>query len=212
MKVAILSESPADEAAIRILVDALLGRALEPPAMPPLRSRGYPAVVRQLPTVLRHLYYRTDAEALVVVIDSDDSLVHDPSHEQAAAASPDCRLCEAQRILGRVQTELASKRVRPVVKTAVGLAVPSIEAWYLAGRDPHVCEAAWIQGQQSGRPPYDRLVLKKKVYGTDRPALSLEIERAKAEAERIVRNGALSHMEQLFPGGFGPLAREIRAW
>ena len=79
MKVAVLSESPADEAAIRILVEGLLGRTIEPPPMPPIRSRGHDAVVASLPTVLKHLHYRTDAEALVVVLDSDRSPVHDPS-------------------------------------------------------------------------------------------------------------------------------------
>ena len=40
MKVAVLSESPADEAAIRILIDGILGRPTQPADMPPIRTRG----------------------------------------------------------------------------------------------------------------------------------------------------------------------------
>jgi len=67
MKVAVLSESAADEAAIRILVDAVLMQQTEPVGPPPLRSRGWPAVLSVLPGVIRHLQYQTDADGLVVV-------------------------------------------------------------------------------------------------------------------------------------------------
>ena len=40
MKVAVLSESPADEAAIRILIDGILGRPTQSADMPPIRTRG----------------------------------------------------------------------------------------------------------------------------------------------------------------------------
>jgi len=98
------------------------------------------------------------------------------------------------------------------VKTALGLAVPQIEAWYLVGRDPHVSEAAWISGQQSGQFLYAREHLKRKVYETDRPSLELETTRAREEAERIVREGKLPLLEKLFPAGFGPLANDVRNW
>jgi len=35
---------------------------------------------------------------------------------------------------------------------------------------------------------------------------------AKEEAERIIREGKLALLEQLFPGGFGTLAAEVRSW
>ena len=71
MKVAILSESPADEAAIRILIDGIIGGPTQPADMPPIRTRGVSGVFTILPTVLKHLHYRTDADALVIVVDSD---------------------------------------------------------------------------------------------------------------------------------------------
>ena len=65
MKVAVLSESPPDEAAIAILVEAALDASVERVAGPPLRSRGWPSVRSILPVVIKHLHFRTDADGLV---------------------------------------------------------------------------------------------------------------------------------------------------
>jgi hypothetical protein len=46
------------------------------------------------------------------------------------------------------------------------------------------------------------------VYGTDRPSLELETERAIAETRRIIRD--LTTIEAAFPVGFGLMAIEIR--
>ena len=73
MKVAILCESPSDEAAIRILVDGILGIRTE--RAKALEARGWPSVRDILPIVIRQLYYHTDAEALIVIGDSDDSQI-----------------------------------------------------------------------------------------------------------------------------------------
>jgi hypothetical protein len=66
MKVAILSESPADEAAIRILVDGLLATETEPVPVPTPGTRGYRAVLNSVRPALNHLHYLTDADALVL--------------------------------------------------------------------------------------------------------------------------------------------------
>ena len=67
-------------------------------------------------------------------------------------------------------------------------------------------------GLQSGKPPYTGASLKEQVYGTDEPLLEMETSRAKQEAERIVRDEKLTLLEQLFPGGFGALAGDVRNW
>ena len=54
MKIAILSESPADEAAIAVLAAAVLGGPFER-VQPALRARGWPNVAQVLPAVIRHL-------------------------------------------------------------------------------------------------------------------------------------------------------------
>lgn len=214
MKVAVLSESPADEAAIRVFLDGLLEKETEPPSMPPIRSRGWNAVLGVLPAVLRHLRYETDAEGLVVVVDSDRSAVHLEAHEAPGARDDACRLCEMKRIVEQVEKEkgFSSQRVYGPLKTALGLAVPQIEAWYRVGRDPGVSEPTWIRGLGSQKSPYAGTTLKREVYGTDRPKLAPETKRATEEAQRIVREGQLPRLEELFPGGFGAFARDVRSW
>ena len=212
MKVAVLSESGADEAAIRRLVEGLLAERAEPASMPPIRSRGFGAVLRDLPMVLRHLHYRTDAEALVVVLDSDRSPVHTEAHKEPGGDKEKCRLCRMAKIVAQVRRDLAQRPTYPPLKIGLGLAVPQIEAWYLAGRDPHVSEAAWNVGLCSGKPPHTSDSLKQKVYGTDDPPWGVLMACALKEVERIVREGRLPQLEQLFPGGFGALARDVRNW
>lgn len=210
MKVAVLSESPADEAAIRILIDGILGRPTQPADMPPIRVRGVSGVFGILPTVLKHLHYRTDADALVIVVDSDRTLVHKQEHEKEGGADERCRLCKIRQTVDSVLGQLQPAQGRPQIKVAVGIAVPAVEAWYRCGLDPHVTEAAWIVGLSSNRSPYTTRSLKEDVYGTSHFSLELETRRATKEARRLVQN--LPLLEQCFPTGFGALADEVRNW
>jgi hypothetical protein len=110
-----------------------------------------------------------------------------------------------------VNTEVANLSPVPgksALKVALGLAVPSIEAWYL--RDPSVSEAAWMQGLASGAPPYDANELKRRVYGTDRPSEALRLQRAEEEANNLA--SSIGVLEELFPNGFGHLSRAIKSW
>jgi hypothetical protein len=211
MRVAVLSESPADEAAIRILVDGILGRQTQP-IVPPLRSRGWPSVLHNLPVVLKHLHYRTDAEALVVVVDSDRSHLHRPEHNQPGRADSACRLCQLRDIITQTQSHLRpqSSRQPPSIQTAIGVAVPAIEAWYRCGIDPHVSEGTLDQRLHTESTTHIKNSLKRDAYGTDRPSLPLETQVAIEAARLLVQN--LPILEQLFPNGFGPLAHSVRTW
>ncbi|MGH9429641.1 MAG: hypothetical protein ACRD2L_25430 [Terriglobia bacterium] len=209
MKLAVLSESSADEAAVRVLVDGLLDRQTRLIAFS-LRTRGWPAVFRELPAVLRELHYHREAEGLVVVMDSDFSPVHRVAHEQPDGADAKCRLCRLRQIAAQVQAQLRPVAGRPPLKTAFGVAVPTVEAWYRSGLDPRVTEAAWILGLQSQSFLYTKNSLKQDVYGTDRPSLALETSRATEAAQRLVQN--LPLLESLFPTGFESLARDVRSW
>jgi hypothetical protein len=209
MKVVVLSESSADEAGIRILVNGILGRETEDIPSLPLRSRGWPSVHRVLPTVIRFLHYQTDAEALVVIADSDDSSIHQLSHDEARGEEPGCRLCQLRNVFK--ETKLSPVPNRAELKSAVGLAVPAIEAWYLCGVDPHVSEATWSRKlQQSERITYARNTLKKSVYGTERPTIDIMTRHAVEAATRLARD--LSEIERLFPGGFGSFVSDVRNW
>jgi hypothetical protein len=209
MKVVVLSESSADEAAIRILVNGILSRETQDVPPLPLRSRGWPYVLKVLPTVIRFLHYRTDAEALVVIADSDDSPLHQDSHDQAGNEEPGCRLCQLRSVFK--ETKLSAVPGRGELKSAVGLAVPAIEAWYLCGADPHVSEATWARRLGQGeRISYTRNALKKSAYGTERPTLEIMTRHAVAAATRLAHN--LPEMERLFPSGFGPFVNDVRNW
>lgn len=209
MKLALLSESPADEAALRVLVGYVLGEPLDV-VTPSLRARGWPSVEQVLPPILRHLHFNTDASGLVVVVDSDDSPVHTEAHEAPGYHHPLCRLCRLRAVFRRTLKNLPPARGRTAPLRAVGVAVPAIEAWLLCGQDPEVTEAAWVAGQEKGMAPYTRRDLKARVYGTTRPTLPLEIQRAVAAVSR--HRGDVRRLENDFPHGFGALARDLRAW
>ena len=209
MNLAILSESPADEAALRILVGYVLGGPFELVA-PSLRARGWPSVEQVLPAVIRHLHFNTAADGLVVVVDSDDSPVHTDAHEAPGYFHPQCRICRLRAVFRRTVRHLPPAQGRARVLRAVGTPVPAIEAWLLCGRDTSITEAAWTAGQASGRAPYTRAELKWRVYGTERPALPFEMKRAVQEVSRHA--GDVRRLENDFPQGFGSLARDLRSW
>lgn len=209
MRIALLSESPADEIAVKVLVEAVLGGPVKQ-VRPSLRARGWPNVAQVLPPVLRHLHFNTDAEGIVVVVDSDDSVVHTVEHEAESYFHPQCRLCQLRAIYRRTVKNLPPARGRKRVLRCVGVAVPAVEAWYLCGRDEQVTEAAWLDGQEQGWSPYTRGELKMRVYGTDRPSLRHEIDCALREVRRHRHD--TRRLEADFPGGFGALARDLRDW
>jgi hypothetical protein len=206
MKVALLSESPADETVLRVLVGAVLGA---PPkfVQAGLRARGWPNVAQLLPAVIRHLHFNTDTDVLVVSCDSDDSPVHTAAHDAPNYFHPQCRMCQLRGIFRQTSKKLPPANGRQRVLRAVGVAVPALEAWLLCGRDPSVGEEAWIAAQQAGREPYSRRELKWRVYGTERPSLPHEIRCALHELERHRRD--TRRLEFDFPG-FEALARDLR--
>jgi hypothetical protein len=207
MKVALLSESPADEAVLRVLVDAILG---EPAQVAPAgyRARGWPNVIQVLPAVIRHLHFNTDVDTLVVTCDSDDSPVHTEAHEAPQYYHPHCRMCQLRAVFRQTSKRFPSAHGRLKVRRVVGVAVPALEAWLLCGRDSDVSEAAWINGQQAGRLPYTRAELKFRIYQTERPSLPHEIQCALRETERHRRD--LRRLEYDFPG-FAALMKDLKS-
>jgi hypothetical protein len=176
--------------------------------LPGFRARGWPNVAQLMPSVLRHLHFNTDTDVLVVVVDSDDSVVHTAEHDAPGYFHPQCRMCQLRAVYRQTTKKLPAAHGRERLIRTVGVAVPAIEAWYLCGRDASVSEAAWIVGQETGRPPYTRSELKVKVYGTDRPNLPQQTACAVREAERQRRD--IRRLEHDFPG-FAALAGDLRA-
>ena len=208
MKLAVLSESPADETAIAILMEAVLGGHFKH-VHPGLRARGWPSVEQVLPSIIRHLHFNTDADGLVVVVDSDDSVVHTSEHEAPSYFHPQCRMCRLRAVFRQTTKRFPVAHGRNRIFRGVGIAVPAVEAWYLCGRDEQVSEAAWVEGQATGQQPYTRAELKFRVYGTDRPNLQLETQRALEEVRR--QRHDLRRLENDFPS-FAALARDMRSW
>lgn len=208
MKLAVLSESPADEAAIVVLVQAVLGRKFTR-VQTSLRARGWPSVAQVLPSIIRHLHFNTDTDGLVVVVDSDDSVVHTAAHDAPDYYHPMCRMCQLRAIFRQTMKKLPPAHGRDRVLRGVGIAVPAVEAWYLCGLEDSVTEARWITGQEALRAPYTRRELKARTYGTERPTLHLETEIAVKQARRHAHD--LRRLENDFPG-FAALASDLRAW
>ncbi|MDF9832651.1 hypothetical protein M2103_000865 [Ereboglobus sp. PH5-5] len=208
MKLGILSESPADEMVIRVLVESVLGENVRL-VSPSLRARGWPSVAQVLPAVIRHLHFNTDATGLVVVVDADDSVVHTAEHDREGYYHPRCRMCQLRGVFRQTTKKLPPARGRKHLLRCVGVAVPAVEGWYLCGRDETVSERAWTDGQASGVMPYTRKELKVRVYGTDRPSLAHEIDCAMREVQRHRRD--TRRLEHDFPG-FESLAKDLRSW
>jgi len=211
MKVAIFCESAADEAGIRILVDALLGMPSEPFELDKFRARrGWPSVPNSLPAVVRHLYYQTEADALVTVADARGSPLHSAKCDPRQA-DPKCRLCYMRQIITSTTQRLGPVPNRRPLLTAIALAVPAIEAWWACGCNPHATEAAWERDRATGASaPVHIRKLKQAVYGTDRPQLALETSRAVEEARRVAAQ--IGELERHFPAGFGAFAQDVRTW
>ena len=119
-------------------------------------------------------------------------------------------MAELHKVLAEAQERLRPVASRANVKTAIGLAVPAIEAWYVCGLHPNVSEAAWIRALASGAFDYTRNDLKREAYGTDRPSLPMETRKAEEQARRLAAQ--LDLLERQFPIGFGALAADVRGW
>lgn len=210
MKVAIVSESPADEAAVRILVNGVLGRQIQSVSFSSRRAPGISGVFNVLPVLLKELYYHTDTDGIVVVVDGDHSPIHVDGHDQPGQVVEQCRLCRLRQIVNRARSGLRYVSGRFPLKVALGVAVPTIEAWYQCGIDAHVNEASWRMALQSRSYLYTTKSLKQSVYGMNRLPLTLETQRAVEEAQRLSQN--LSLLETHFPTGFGALMQNLRSW
>ena len=209
MKVAVFSESPADDAAVRILVEGILGGPTEEVTLPSLKVRGWPSLRKNLRSILTELHYTGEAEAIVVVADGDDSPQHLLEHEQPGNANLKCRLCCMRDLITQTQQLLKPRAGRGPIKTAIGLSIPAIEAWYLCGKDPTATEAMWFQSGLARHGRNHRNNLKRAVYGTDRITRAFH-HRAEEEAKLLLAK--LDELEKLFPTGFGALARDLRSW
>ena len=209
MKIGHYCESPIDRAALEVFTEGILGEPPERINMD-LEAHSVPAFFNTLPGVFKGVHYNSDAEGLVIVVDCDDTELHEPAHDKPGGACQGCRLCQIRSVITKARTQLSKRDGRPELKVAIGLAVPEIEAWYLVGKKHEVGEAVWRVGLAESRPPFTKKQLKEWVYGKDRLSFQDKTERAVIEAKRVIRN--LTEIETRFPSGFRTMAQEIRTW
>lgn len=213
MKIAIFSESPTDEAALKILVEGVIGEKIEETLYPNrLQSRGS-GIPRDVPVVLRSVYYNTEAEYLIIVRDSDDTPIHKTEHDQPNNKEAEkCRYCELNKVVKSALEGLTPMQGKENFKVAFGVAVPAIEAWLLCGANPQMSEATWINRQmENGFSTYnDRKRLKVELYGSEIASSETMIKHGTESAKRLAENIEL--LEVLFPEGFGTMSNEIRSW
>jgi hypothetical protein len=208
--VAVVSESSVDESAVRTLLAPLIGStSAEETGLPPIRTRpgGWSSLLKLLPKILRHLHYHTHVDAIVVVIDCDDSTPHGAHNDNAPEG---CRLCLIRSIIDAELPTLTAIPNRRMLVCAIGLCVPAIEAWYLCGHDATVTEAAWINGHKSGQKPYSRRDLKLRVYGSATPDLDTQMREALKHANRHAAD--LSVLRTWFPHGCGTMLKAVSDW
>lgn len=213
MKITIFSESPTDEAALKILIEGIIGAEIEEVPYPNrLRSRGS-GVLRDVPAVLRGVYYNTEAEFLVIVRDSDDRPIHRKEHDEPNnKETKNCRYCELHKAVKSTLENLTVTQGKENFKVAVGVAVPAIESWLLCDVNPHVSEATWLNKQEEKdfSTYNDRQYLKTELYGSKIASSENMIKFGTEAAKRLAEN--TEQLETLFPEGFGNMANEIRSW
>jgi hypothetical protein len=208
MKVGILSESPVDQAAIRILSEAVLRRQIEL-----IEPRGQPtgcgAVLSAVAVELIRIHYHTDGDGLIIVIDSDDTPVHTSNH--LVQPLDGCRVCEIEAKVRQVRRSLNPRSDKTEVQVAIAVPVPAIEAWLRCGTDPHAAEAPYVRLlQQGAKRPDIRRQLKINLYGTDYPRLGRAKEIAIREATRLATD--LDRLRTQFPLGFGLFYETLASW
>src|SRR5216684_346979 len=104
MKIGYYCESPADQAAMAIFTEGILGEQPEPINMD-LEAHSVPGFFSALDGVFREVHYNSDAEGLILVVDCDDKELHGSAHDQPEGGGERCRLCQARKIIARARKQ-----------------------------------------------------------------------------------------------------------
>src|SRR5207247_7163467 len=112
LMVGFFCESLAVQSAMAVFTEGILGTPSEPINMD-LEAHSVPGFFSALDGVFRGVHYNSDAEGLIVVVDCDDTELHDPAHDKAEGGGDDCRLCQARKIIARARRQLKARRGGP---------------------------------------------------------------------------------------------------
>ena len=167
-------------------------------------------MIRTLPSILKHLYYHTEVDALAVQVDADCSPLYPPPHD---GSHDQCRLCQITAKINEARNHVGTHPSGFPLHVAVALAIPAIEAWLLNLGDASISEAWWqqcLQGEPRSAFAQRKRELKRRLYGTDRPSLSLMKQHI--SQHRRLDSQQLSRLESNFPLGLKPFLETVRAW
>lgn len=209
MNLAIFGESGVDEVVLRILVDGLLKGPASPTPLPRLKSRGWPAVLRNLPAVIKSLHYQRAADALIVIADSNNRPVHAPSH--VPGAEEKCRHCLLEHCAANTLRQLSPVGGREAVKVAIAIPCPSMEAWLLCHDDSLCSEASWVQRSAATNSFGEIKRLKKRLYGLESPHSDEKMQSIACERARAIAADP-DRLAKAFPNSFGLLAAALKKW
>lgn len=211
MKIAFFSESKIDETVLKNLVEEISESEIEETDIrKKLRFRSSSHLVKNLSVVISSVHYNSDAKFLVIASDSDDYPVHISQHD--INENGECHLCRLRKIVKNSLAEMQAVEGKEMLKVAIGVPVPAIEAWLLFGKNPQVSENTWIRKQNGEKINYNRKKLKTELYGGERVSEEKKIEISIKAIERIVENQLLDDLEKSFPQGFGSLSNEVKSW
>lgn len=211
MKIAFFSESIVDESVLKTLVEEISESDIEETDIrKKLQYRSSSHLDKNLPVVIRSVHYNSDAEFLVICSDSDDFPVHVAQHD--TEENKLCRLCGLRNLVKDSLTKLQTVEGKKMLKVAIGVPVPAIEAWLLFGKNPQVSEHSWIRKQNGEKLKYDRQKLKIELYGSDVISLEKKIEISLEAVQRIAEEELFEDLEKAFPQGFGSLSNEVKSW
>ena len=118
-----------------------------------------------------YLHYRTDAEALVVTLDSDESPVHRRVHDaQPAMAIPSAAYAGFGGNVGRDSSRAFGRgRAAADLGSPWAPPFPPIEAWCLVRLgSSQLPSPLGFRPSQSRRLPYTKKELKQRLYGSHR--------------------------------------------
>jgi|GEM_PF-4293239 len=209
MKVALVTESEADDELLRIILQACLGTETQLHDSR-LRVRGWPGIRNLIPTFLKHLHYLTDVNACAILADADLSPLYPPPHDQS---HPNCRMCDIDVQICETQRHLRPRNFSSPLRIAVCLAIPAIEAWLLNIEMPEINEAWWQQSCQS-KPDsamhQRKLHLKRQLYGTDQPSNRAQITFIREHERAIIRE--LPRLTAAFSWGLKPFVDTVVQW
>jgi hypothetical protein len=212
MKIAFFGESKSDDVTVKKIVERILNDEVEETDIRKrLIFRSSSHLDRNLDVVIRSIHFSSDAEFLVICSDSDDFPVHIAEHDKKE--NEKCRLCSLRKAVKRSLAKLSNVPNKRMLKVAIGVPVPALEAWLLFKTNPQVSENTWIKklaGEKGIK--YDRKTLKRELYGGEHISEDKRIEISLKAVERIAENNLLDDLETAFPLGFGSLSNEVKSW